>query len=64
MSRKLLNLCLATLLSVVSTAAWALSETNGVYQISSAADWEEFAALVNDGEFTANAELPLATVSP
>ena len=57
MSRKLLNLCLATLLSVVSTAAWALSETNGVYQISSAADWEEFAALVNDGEFTANAEL-------
>ena len=38
MSKKLLNLCLAALLSVVTTAAWALSEVNGVYQIGSAAD--------------------------
>ena len=57
MSKKLLNLCLAALLSVVSTAAWALSEVNGVYQISSAADWEEFAALVNGGEVNACAVL-------
>ena len=57
MSRKLLNLCLTALFSVVSTAAWALSEVNGVYQISSAADWEEFAALVNGGEVNACAVL-------
>ena len=57
MSRKLLNLCLATLLSVVSTAAWALSEAGGVYQIGTAADLEEFAQLVNDGNVYANAEL-------
>ena len=57
MSRKLLNLCLTALLSVVTTAAWALSEVNGVYQIGSAADWEEFAALVNGGEVNACAVL-------
>ncbi len=57
MSKKLLNLCLAALLSVVTTAAWALSEVDGVYQISSAADWEEFAALVNGGEVNACAVL-------
>ena len=57
MRKKLLNLCLTALLSVVSTAAWALSEVNGVYQISSAADWEEFAALVNGGEVNACAVL-------
>ncbi|MBO7067817.1 MAG: hypothetical protein J6W52_03940 [Bacteroidaceae bacterium] len=47
MSRKLLNLCLTALLSVVSTAAWALSEVNGVYQIGTAADLKAFAELVN-----------------
>ena len=47
MSRKLLNLCLAALLSVVSTAAWALSEVNGVYQIGTAEDLIAFAELVN-----------------
>ena len=57
MSRKLLNLCLTALFSVISTAAWALSEVDGVYQIGSAADWEEFAALVNGGEVNACAVL-------
>ena len=57
MSRKLLNLCLASLLGVVSTAAWALSDVNGVYQIGTAADLEEFAVLVNEGNVYANAEL-------
>ena len=57
MSRKLLNLCLTALLCVVSTAAWALSEVNGVYQIGTAADLEEFAALVNGGQVYVNAEL-------
>ncbi|MCR5850475.1 MAG: dockerin type I repeat-containing protein [Bacteroidaceae bacterium] len=50
MSKKLLNLCLAALLSVVSTAAWALSEVNGVYQIGTAEDLKAFADLVNGGE--------------
>ena len=45
------------LLSVVSTSAWALSNVNGIYQIGSAADWEEFAALVNGGEVNACAVL-------
>ena len=57
MSKKLLNLCLAMLLSVVSTAAWALSEVNGVYQIGTAADLEEFAQLVNGGGVYASAVL-------
>ena len=57
MRKRLLNLCLTALMSVVSTAAWALSDVNGVYQISSAEDWNEFAALVNDGAVTANAAL-------
>ncbi|MBR6030442.1 MAG: dockerin type I repeat-containing protein [Bacteroidaceae bacterium] len=57
MSKKLLNLCMTALLSVVSTAAWALSEVDGVYQIGSAADLEEFAQLVNDGSVYANAVL-------
>ena len=57
MSRKLLNLCLAALMSVVCTAAWALSEVGGVYQIGTAADLEEFALLVNDGNVFAKAVL-------
>ena len=50
MRKRLLNLCLASLLSVVSTAAWALSEVNGVYQIGTAEDLKAFAELVNGGE--------------
>ncbi len=57
MSRKLRNLCLAALLSVVSTAVWALSEVNGFYQIGSAADFEAFAELVNGGQRSVNAIL-------
>ena len=57
MRKRLLNLCLTALMSVVSTAAWALSDVNGVYQISSAEDFNEFAALVNGGAVTANAVL-------
>ena len=57
MSRKLLNLCLTALMSVVCTAAWALSEVDGVYQIGTAADLEEFAVLVNDGNVFAKAVL-------
>ena len=57
MRKRLLNLCLTALVSVVSTAAWALSDVNGVYQIGTAADLEEFAVLVNDGNVYACAEL-------
>ena len=57
MSKRLLNLCLTALLSVVSTAAWALSEVNGVYQIGTAEDLKAFAQLVNDGNVNASAVL-------
>ena len=57
MSKRLLNLCMTALLSVVSTAAWALSEVNGVYQIGTADDLKAFAELVNAGEVHANAVL-------
>ena len=57
MRKSLLSLCAAALFSVASTAAWALSDVNGVYQIGTAADWEEFAALVNGGEVNACAVL-------
>ena len=45
------------MLSVVSTAAWALTEEGGFYQIGSAADFAEFAALVNGGQKSINAIL-------
>ena len=57
MSKRLLNLCLTALLSVVSTSAWALSQVDGVYQIGSAADLKAFAELVNSTEPYANAIL-------
>ena len=47
MSKRLLNLCLMALMSVVSTAAWALSEVNGVYQIGTADDLVAFAEIHN-----------------
>ena len=57
MRKNLLNLCLTALMCVVSTTAWALSEVNGVYQIGTAEDLEEFTALVNEGNRFANALL-------
>ena len=57
MRKKLLNLCMTMLLSVVSTAAWALSEMGGIYQIGTAEDFAAFAELVNGGERNANAVL-------
>ena len=57
MRKNLLNLCLTALMCVVSTTAWALSKVDGVYQIGTAEDFNDFAALVNGGEVTANAVL-------
>ena len=57
MSKKLLNLCMAGLMSLVGTAAWALSEVGGVYQIGTAADFNAFAELVNGGNPYVNAVL-------
>ena len=57
MSKRLLNLCLTALLSVVSTSAWALSQVDGVYQIGTAEDLKAFAELVNSTEPNANAIL-------
>ena len=56
-SKKLVNLCLTALFSVVSTTAWALSEVNGFYQIGTADDYVAFAQIVNGGNRTANAIL-------
>ena len=50
-------MCLTAIMMVVSMSAYALDKVGNVYQIGTAADWEEFAALVNDGEFTASAVL-------
>ena len=69
MSRKLLNLCLAMLMSMVCTAAWALSEVGGVYQIGTADDLVAFAELVNGDNpyahavLTADIEKPSTDVS-
>ena len=49
MKRKLFNLCMTALLSVVCTSALALSKVGDVYQIGSAADLKAFADLVNNG---------------
>ena len=50
-------MCLTAIMMVVGMSAYALDKVNGAYQIGTAADWEEFAALVNGGEFTACAVL-------
>lgn len=50
-------MCLVALVSVIGTTAWALDKVGGYYQIGSADDFKEFAALVNDGETYANAVL-------
>ena len=57
MSKRLLTVCLTAIMMVVGVSAYALGKVGNVYQIGTAADWEEFAALVNGGEFTACAEL-------
>ena len=57
MSKRLLTVCLTAIMMVVGVSAYALDKVGNVYQIGTAADWEEFAALVNGGEFTACAEL-------
>ena len=57
MSKKLLNMCLMAMMMVVSMSAYALEKVNGVYQIGTADDLEEFATLVNGGEVYANAVL-------
>ncbi|MBO7067927.1 MAG: hypothetical protein J6W52_04535 [Bacteroidaceae bacterium] len=64
MRKKLLNLCMTALLSVVSTAAWALSEVNGVYQIGTAEDLVAFAELVNGEDPYACAVLTADIVKP
>ena len=64
MSKKLLNLCLASLLSVVCTAAWALSDVGGVYQIGTAEDLAAFAELVNGDNPYASAVLTADIVKP
>ena len=45
------------IMMVFSMSAYALDKNDGVYQIGTADDLEEFAALVNGGEVYANAVL-------
>ena len=57
MRKKLLYISLTAIMMVVSMSAYALNKVGEVYQIGTAADLEEFAVLVNDGEVFANAVL-------
>jgi hypothetical protein len=49
MSKKLLYMCLMTMMMVFSMSAYSLDKKDGVYQIGTADDLEEFAVLVNGG---------------
>ncbi len=57
MSKKLLYLCLMTIMMVFSMSAYALDKVDGVYQIGTASDFKAFAELVNGGDTYACAEL-------
>ena len=57
MRKKLLYMCLTTIMMVFSMSAYALNKVGDVYQIGTADDLEEFAVLVNGGEVFACAEL-------
>lgn len=57
MSKKLLYLCLMTIMMVFSMSAYALDKVDGVYQIGTADDLKAFAELVNGDDPYANAVL-------
>ena len=57
MRKKLLNLCLMAIMMVYGISAYALDKKDGVYQIGTAQDFKDFAALVNGSEPYACAEL-------
>lgn len=57
MSKKLLYLCLMTIMMVFSMSAYALDKKDGVYQIGTADDLKAFAELVNGDDPYANAVL-------
>ena len=57
MSKKLLNMCLMAIMMVFNMSAYALGQKDGVYQIGTAQDFRDFAALVNGSDPYACAEL-------
>ena len=57
MSKKLLNMCLMAIMMVFNMSAYALGQKDGVYQIGTAQDFRDFAALVKSSEPYACAEL-------
>ena len=57
MEKRLLQMCLTAIIWLAATSGWALEQKDGVYQINSAQDLADFAALVNGGETKANAVL-------
>ena len=57
MSKKLRYLCLMAIMMVLGMSAYALDQKDGVYQIGTAQDFRDFAALVNGSDPYACAEL-------
>lgn len=57
MNRNLTRWLLCMLLCIYGSVAWALTQAGGVYQIGTAQDLADFAALVNAGDKTASAVL-------
>ena len=57
MSKKLRYLCLMAIMMVFGMSAYALDQKDGVYQIGTAQDFRDFAALVNGSDPYACAEL-------
>ena len=57
MKQKITSVLLAAILWLSGASVWALSQVDGVYQISSAADLLEFKAIVEGGQYGASALL-------
>ena len=55
--KKLLLFITAIMPVFVCSSTYAIEKKNGIYQIGTAQDFRDFAEIVNDGEFTANAVL-------
>ena len=55
--KKLLLFITAIMPVFVCSSTYAIEKENGIYQIGTAQDFRDFAEIVNDGEFTANAVL-------
>ena len=57
MNKRLSSMIALACFLTFGNSAWALEQTDGIYQIATAADLIEFAGIVNNGENNANATL-------